>query len=599
MATEAAEDAGPPAGNSSAQSSSGVQQNAPTVYEQFHSSSINIGSEEGSKSASKRSRAEADIDSEDDCMPTASGGFGAGGSSSSSSALPNPDGEDRTCQSCGGTGKGLFETYYERIEPKKKRQRSEFCQRNQMILDADKVYCQCGLHSGQIFVNEVGTVTVHCTDGDIGSFLEATAAYIDSEESSQTATVDASALMRRFSQGNLEFDSVRNFAEQAMVPEEEIGRAQTAHEAAVLRGDSGVSGQALITSLARDLIESYTVAHADDDTRTEMFASDENTETSSSFPSQETALASPERAPVPDALGDVIEKMSVLDIMTEDGFADAWKRLIISVDMPTAVYLKTINQDDIDPDSCLDIKNQAWLEAKQWRMSGSILAGFLGHSSYSTAEKTMEGMISRPSVSNYGAAMMEWGTYNESRARDVMIRKLRKMGCTNVEVEEIGLIVYPEEPELAYSPDGVLTMNLKDNNERYLLEIKCPAHEKYRFRSAEEMGNQSPIYGMHSWPNGQEGPCPIGYWFQIQLGCYMTRTTRCCFFIWTPREAQVHFINFDRAWFLEYIKAPAKATYWKVFVPKIRGEIMASLQTEGASSAAFETPDLPSTVALS
>mmetsp|Transcript_62406 Transcript_62406/g.122571 ORF Transcript_62406/g.122571 Transcript_62406/m.122571 type:complete len:115 (+) Transcript_62406:368-712(+) len=107
MATEAAEDAGPPAGNSSAQSSSGVQQNAPTVYEQFHSSSINIGSEEGSKSASKRSRAEADIDFEDDCMPTASGGFGAGGSSSSSSALPNPDGEDRTCQSCGGTGKGF------------------------------------------------------------------------------------------------------------------------------------------------------------------------------------------------------------------------------------------------------------------------------------------------------------------------------------------------------------------------------------------------------------------------------------------------------------------------------------------------------------
>jgi hypothetical protein len=47
QATEAAEDAGPPASSSSAQSSSSVHLHVPTVgaelYEQFHSSSINIG----------------------------------------------------------------------------------------------------------------------------------------------------------------------------------------------------------------------------------------------------------------------------------------------------------------------------------------------------------------------------------------------------------------------------------------------------------------------------------------------------------------------------------------------------------------------------
>jgi hypothetical protein len=84
-----------------------------------------------------------------------------------------------------------------------------------------------------------------------------------------------------------------------------------------------------------------------------------------------------------------------------------------------------------------------------------------------------------------------------------------------VKVEELGLLVNPEEPELAYSPDGVLTMNSSDNNERYLLEIKCPAHEKYRFRSAEEMTGQSPIYGMHSWPNGHKALAQLAIGFRF------------------------------------------------------------------------------------
>lgn len=479
------------------------------------------------------------------------------------------DHEDGACPSCDGTGR-LQASYYDRIQDKHKRQKTEFSHRNQMIRDAQKSFCQTGLRTVQIFVNEVGAVSTHCTNGEIASFLELTAAYLDSEDDGHLANVDMSEVMRLFDQESESFESVRGFAERAGVPLEEIDRAQTAHEAAALRDTEGGRSQRRLLGVARDLIESYTFSLQDSDTLADSEVAG-NQERRSEI---QRADADPVTLNV-DALGKVAGLMRDEDLASDSLFAVAWTQ-VIAIDKSRAERLKSISQDAIDPESCLDIKNPEWLSGKEWRVSGSTIGSLLGYG-YQSSEKTIEDLLSRPIVSNFASSMMAWGTSNEDRAEQVCLRMLRKKGFA-VTVEHFGVIIDPKNPEFAFSPDGLLTIQSSSSSESEfnLLEIKCPAHEKYRYRTDEEISSTSPIYGMHSWPNGQTGPCPVGYWFQIQLGCYVTQTNKCCFFIWTPREAQVHFINFDREWFDKNIYRPAKDLYWSVFVPKVKEKIIFS-----------------------
>lgn len=55
-------------------------------------------------------------------------------------------------------------------------------------------------------------------------------------------------------------------------------------------------------------------------------------------------------------------------------------------------WLSDISQDHIDPFSGLSSKDSRWLRARQGRMTGSVVAGLLGHG-YSSANKAINDFV--------------------------------------------------------------------------------------------------------------------------------------------------------------------------------------------------------------
>ena len=161
-----------------------------------------------------------------------------------------------------------------------------------------------------------------------------------------------------------------------------------------------------------------------------------------------------------------------------------------------------------------------WLNSRRpngiGRLTGSVFSGILGFSPYQSQLKSLKELIFPTFKGNF---LTKWGSDHEDFAcEQFQIWLEEKNPSKTVKVNHFGLLINSQEPFLAYSPDGDVKIFDEDGilEEESLLEIKCPGSQKYKNKTGSE-----PIYGVHDWPNGQSGPVPINYWFQIQLGCYV------------------------------------------------------------------------------
>jgi putative phage-type endonuclease len=250
--------------------------------------------------------------------------------------------------------------------------------------------------------------------------------------------------------------------------------------------------------------------------------------------------------------------------------SDADVERLLSVTESEAHRIAHLPQDVTLADGTV-VKNPEWLAARRphgiARFTGSALAALIGYNPYSTAKKAV-GELINPTFS--GNAFTKWGSEHEDHACDKFVEwsRLEHPDKTYV-VNHYGLMIHPTTPWLAYSPDG--DVEIRDGatgcvTDRALLEIKCPGSSKYKSKSA----SIDPIYGIHKWPNGEEGPCPVYYWFQIQLGCHIFERKYCLFVIWIPAQTQVFNIDFDEDYFVSKTLPAARKSYWENYIPELR-----------------------------
>ena len=138
----------------------------------------------------------------------------------------------------------------------------------------------------------------------------------------------------------------------------------------------------------------------------------------------------------------------------------------------------------------------------------------------------------------------------------------------------LGWIVWKENEEFAYHPDGRITVDLPDDNRSlvWLVKITCPLSKK-----DHDTLVYAPIFGEHSVA-GVEGlrPMPSKYFADVNFGMKIMGIPFTLFGVWTPMHppgtkdpVQVQIVEHDVE-FTETMIADAKDYFWKIYIPRLR-----------------------------
>ena len=212
----------------------------------------------------------------------------------------------------------------------------------------------------------------------------------------------------------------------------------------------------------------------------------------------------------------------------------------------------------------MDQRSDAWLKARNHRITGSRFGSCAGHCPYQTPSMCVRDMLWS---SFKGNAATAYGTRMEPlacAAYEKYLKQRRKEEGFEMEVfvKESGLHVRNSKPWYAASPDGIVfDVTRGENGEEIrthgLLEIKCPYSKK------DKSGNER--FYKH---------IPQSYYDQIQgLMAIITENgtmtlSWCDFHVWTPTGFQITRFAFDPAYW-EALDTAISTYYKKMFLPAL------------------------------
>lgn len=214
----------------------------------------------------------------------------------------------------------------------------------------------------------------------------------------------------------------------------------------------------------------------------------------------------------------------------------------------------------------MEQRSEAWLSARNHRITGSRFGACAGHSKYQTPSMTVRDMLWSSFSGNSATA---YGTAMEPVACDAYVswlkEKRKSEGFTmDVYVEDSGLHVRSKKPWYAASPDGIIfDVERNEQGEEVrsmgLLEIKCPYSKK-------DKTGASRFYG---------DIIPQMYYDQIQglMGIISENDNGltlnwCDFFVWGPSGFQVSRHPF-RPDYWESLDKEINKFYRKMFLPAL------------------------------
>lgn len=140
--------------------------------------------------------------------------------------------------------------------------------------------------------------------------------------------------------------------------------------------------------------------------------------------------------------------------------------------------------------------------------------------------------------------------------------------------EAPGWFVLNENKVFAYHPDGIITVDLPDDQGRlvWLIKITCPLSKRDYDTQAD-----APIFGEHSVA-GVEGlkPMPSNCFADVNLGMKVMNIQSTFFAVWTQMHAegtkesvQVQIMERDDD-FIETMIADANDYFWEDYIPRLR-----------------------------
>lgn len=176
-----------------------------------------------------------------------------------------------------------------------------------------------------------------------------------------------------------------------------------------------------------------------------------------------------------------------------------------------------------------DQRSAEWFQARKGRMTGSIVGAIVGHNFFNKPKDLLRELLWSTFKGNEAT---QWGTDHEATAA------IRYEVHTNYTVDYPGLIINPQKPWLAYSPDGLVA-----GPKRILLEIKCPFKKKL-------------------YPS-----IPHYYFDQIQYGAHLMQCPVIDFFVWTPDKCKLERYVYEREYCEQFLIPAVEKFYFTRFLP--------------------------------
>ncbi|XP_045163375.2 uncharacterized protein LOC123527777 [Mercenaria mercenaria] len=186
-------------------------------------------------------------------------------------------------------------------------------------------------------------------------------------------------------------------------------------------------------------------------------------------------------------------------------------------------------------------KNILWEDERKMRVTASNFGEVMSLKS----ETPREGPIKRIMYSNITNKYVTWGIKHEPAARRKYEMTMKKT-YQDFKVSECGLYVKGDTPYLGASPDGIVTYISQGQMETGVLEIKCPASDRWRNLHPTDCAKDpdfccvsNPVTGLCHLKTGHK------YYYQVQGQMALTGMKWCDFVIWTLGGMSVERIEFN------------------------------------------------------
>ena len=209
-------------------------------------------------------------------------------------------------------------------------------------------------------------------------------------------------------------------------------------------------------------------------------------------------------------------------------------------------------------------KNVVWEEERKLRLTSSNFGEVL----CLKKDTPSEGLIKRMLYLSFQNRFVRWGLKHEAAARRkyeiVMKRKY-----PDLTVSTCGLIVKENIPYLGASPDGLVKYSFEGQTYTGVLEIKCPASDRWKSKHSTDCAKDSDFC---SYIDSDTGLCRLKtnhkYYYQVQGQMAIANKQWCDFVIWTLGGVSVERIDFDeKCWTNMFPKL--KYFYQHAFLPEI------------------------------
>lgn len=177
-----------------------------------------------------------------------------------------------------------------------------------------------------------------------------------------------------------------------------------------------------------------------------------------------------------------------------------------------------------------------WYQARIGKLTASRIPAILGLSPYNTEDDVLREMVRE--YFGYereftGNAATEWGNEYEQVALDDLEKQ------ANLFIAGSGLVNHPDHKFIAASPDGLTVESV--------VEVKCPFNKK--------------VFELKNRPD---------YFMQMQVQMACTVKAKGIFFVWTPKQSSIEYIDYDESHLKDAL--PALKAFYERYLEAIKTE---------------------------
>ncbi|XP_033728272.1 uncharacterized protein LOC117317556 [Pecten maximus] len=229
----------------------------------------------------------------------------------------------------------------------------------------------------------------------------------------------------------------------------------------------------------------------------------------------------------------------------------------------TGLKLTVENADRIEKFTNGQSQNDMWHEARRERITSSNFGTVCKCKADTKPESTLRNILG---YRDFQSKYCDWGIKHEPVARRMYANAVKGDGLC---IKTCGLIVNPKYPHLGASPDGLVNSTKCDCDDYGVLEIKCPASEKWKFKHPSQCALDPDFfcYFDHSCDTLKLKQSHR-YYYQVQGQMLITNRKWCDFLVWTLKGWTVERIQYDEQFCLNMVSKLAKF-YLQNVIPEI------------------------------